>query len=147
MTRHPKQLGVTLVELLIAVVIVSILAAIAVPSYTQYIRSGERQKAAACLIDLGRRFETFYQQRNSYPDSLATLSLTSATSCLESKYDLAIETDGPDCDATASFRLTATAKQTHPEQTQDGILTLDYCFNADPSLRYSRTRSAGDGLW
>jgi type IV pilus assembly protein PilE len=52
--------GMTLLELMIVVVIVSILASIAVPSYIQQVRKSRRVEAKTALLDLAGREERFF---------------------------------------------------------------------------------------
>jgi len=52
--------GVTLIELMIVVVIVSILAAVALPSYTAYVLRSHRVEAKTALLDLAGREERYY---------------------------------------------------------------------------------------
>jgi type IV pilus assembly protein PilE len=54
------QKGFTLLELMIAVVVVAILAAIAVPNYQSYMIKTRRAAAAACLLELSQFMERFY---------------------------------------------------------------------------------------
>jgi type IV pilus assembly protein PilE len=61
-----KMAGVTLIELLIAVAIVGILAAIAYPSYQRYVARTHRNAAAACLSQLGQFMERAYTGNFSY---------------------------------------------------------------------------------
>ena len=61
-----KQRGFTLIELMIAVAIVGIIAAIAYPSYTKYVQRGYRSEGIAMLTDATARMERYYAQNNSY---------------------------------------------------------------------------------
>jgi type IV pilus assembly protein PilE len=67
------QRGFTLIELMVAVAIVGILAAIAYPSYTQYVRRGKIVEALSELATLRVRLEQYYQDNRHYGSS--------ATSC------------------------------------------------------------------
>jgi type IV pilus assembly protein PilE len=50
-----RQSGFTLLELMIVLVIVGILASIAIPSYRDSIRKGNRRAAQAVLMDIANR--------------------------------------------------------------------------------------------
>jgi type IV pilus assembly protein PilE len=52
--------GVTLIELMIVVVIASILMAIAVPSYSSYVRRSHRVEAKTAVMDLAGREERYF---------------------------------------------------------------------------------------
>ncbi|WP_198333431.1 type IV pilin protein [Psychrobacter aquimaris] len=60
--------GFTLVELMITVAIVAILAAIALPSYQNYVKRANIKAAQTDLISLSLVFENYYQRNLSYPD-------------------------------------------------------------------------------
>lgn len=68
-----KHTGFTLIELLITVAIVGILAAVAVPSYTEYTKRGNRSDALNQMQQILDAQERYFLQNNSY-----TASLTSA---------------------------------------------------------------------
>lgn len=58
--------GFTLIEMLIVVAIVTILAAIAYPSYQESVRKAKRTEGQAALMQLMLQQERFYSQRNTY---------------------------------------------------------------------------------
>ena len=97
--------GYTLIELVMAVVIVSILTAIAIPNYTEYARRSARAEAQTLLTTAATRQTQFLVDRRRYADSMSSLSL-SLPSSLTGKYTIAVATaDGP----PPSFSITATA--------------------------------------
>jgi type IV pilus assembly protein PilE len=61
-----RQLGVTLIELLIAVAIVAILAAIAYPSYQRYVARTHRNSASACMSQYAQFMERHYTTGLTY---------------------------------------------------------------------------------
>ncbi len=58
--------GFTLVELMIAVAIVGILAAIVIPSYADYVRRGKIAEATSQLASMAVKLEQYFQDNRSY---------------------------------------------------------------------------------
>jgi type IV pilus assembly protein PilE len=58
--------GFTLIELMIAVAIAAILAAIALPNYTEYVRRARIGEATGNLADMRTRSERFFQDKRTY---------------------------------------------------------------------------------
>jgi type IV pilus assembly protein PilE len=74
-----SQQGFTLVELLITVVIVSILAAIAIPSYSSYILKSRRTDAKSALLDLASLEERYFSTNNTYTNLPVNLGYPATT--------------------------------------------------------------------
>lgn len=75
MRRIPssRQAAFTLIELMIALVVVGALAAIAIPSYQAYIERTKRTQAVADIFMLSTAIERFYSNNFTFPASLAAL--------------------------------------------------------------------------
>jgi type IV pilus assembly protein PilE len=61
--------GFTLIEVLITVAIVAILAAVALPSYTDYITRSKIVEATSSLSDMRVRMEQYFLDSRAYPAS------------------------------------------------------------------------------
>jgi type IV pilus assembly protein PilE len=65
MTRSLTR-GFTLIEVMVVVAIVAILAAVALPSYRDYVRRSQVTEAPTFLSDYQIKMEQFYQDNRSY---------------------------------------------------------------------------------
>ncbi|MDD2883994.1 MAG: type IV pilin protein [Dechloromonas sp.] len=74
-SRH----GFTLIELLIVIAIIGILAAIAMPSYTNYIRKQELRAAESSLASMTLAMENRYMQSFSYAAATTTTADSQST--------------------------------------------------------------------
>ena len=68
----PRQHGFTLIEMLITMVVIAILAAIAVPSYVDYVRRGKIPEATSNLQAMKTKMEQYYQDNRAYPNACVT---------------------------------------------------------------------------
>ncbi|MET3378033.1 MULTISPECIES: type IV pilin protein [Variovorax] len=115
-----KTGGFTLIELMITVAIVAILAAIALPSYRQYIVRSKRSAAQAQMMDIANRQQQFLLANRNYADKTA---LTASGYALPAEvnsnysYDIVLSTTG-----VPGYTLTLTPIG---GQTGDGALTLN----------------------
>jgi len=124
-----KQRGVTLIELVTAMLVISILTAIAVPSYSQYMRKTRRADAKTMLNTAAQQLERCYTRMNSYNDGTNDLTgncplprgnNASGTYSLSLAFDT---TAG--LPAGQSYTLTATAVGKQALDTACGNFTLD----------------------
>lgn len=114
-----RQGGFTLIEVMVVVVIIGILAAIAYPSYRQYVIRGDRAAAQAQMMDIANRQQQFLLANRAYA-SKSTLEASGYGLPTELvgkySYDIAVGSG-----STPSFTITFTAIGV---QTSDGPLTL-----------------------
>lgn len=73
-----RMRGITLIELMIVVVVVSILAAVAYPSYREFTARAKRTEAKAALLQIATNQERFYLQNNSYTCDMTRLGFSAA---------------------------------------------------------------------
>jgi type IV pilus assembly protein PilE len=81
-----KHRGFTLIELMIAVVIVAILAAVALPSYNNYVRRGKIAEATANLSMMRVKLEQYFQDQRSYVGACAAGTVAPLPSGNDAKY-------------------------------------------------------------
>ena len=118
--------GVTLIELMIALVIVAILAAIALPSYQQYVRRSNRRASQSVMMDIANWQEQYFFANRSYlamADNAAISAAGVATpSELTDNYNCVVSADNTS--TPPSFTITCTRKG---NQVKDGSgeLTLN----------------------
>jgi type IV pilus assembly protein PilE len=123
------QKGITLIELLVVILIVGILAAIAVPVYTQYMVRARRSDAKVALEQVRAAQEMWRAERGSYAindgNGTAVAKLTNTMGVQASPIG------GPFGDYVWDFTVrtatafTALATPNSTRQTPDGWLDID----------------------
>jgi type IV pilus assembly protein PilE len=122
------QAGFTLIELAIVAAVVAMLAAIAIPAYTDQARRSARAEVQSLITTAATRQTQFLVDRRRYADSMSALNLSLPTS-LSGKYTIAVTSaDGP----PPTFSITATATG---NQAKDKCpsLVLDNAGNRTPA--------------
>lgn len=107
-----KSRGFSLIELMIAVAIVAILAAIAYPSYQEHVRKSRRADCAGALTGLANAMERHFTINTSYLAAAAGGANTGAPAI----YSTQCPVDGSN--ATYNLRITAATQNTFTIQAQ-----------------------------
>ena len=116
--------GFTLMELIVTMVIIGIIAAIAIPNYSEYVLRGYRSSAQAFIADVASRQAQFFLDRRTYATTVAALNMT-APADITTRYNIAIAAAaGP----PATFTVTATPAGTQATD-RCGAMTIDQAGN------------------
>ena len=113
--------GFTLMELMIAVVVVGILAAIAIPSYQAQMRQGYRTDAIVEMQRILAAQERYFMTNKTYTDDLADLGFGAEPYAID-RYNIAAGLCTDPNDASLCIEITATATG---NQTADGNIIMN----------------------
>ena len=97
-----RSSGFTLIELMIVVAIISILATIAYPSYTEYVTRSKRADGKAALLKVQLAEEKWRANHTTYTTELGNTGLNLGTASPDDYYTIAI----PSANAT-TYTVTA----------------------------------------
>ncbi|RMX07993.1 type IV pilin protein [Corticibacter populi] len=113
-----RQIGFTLIELMITVAIVGILAAIAYPNYQEYVYRSRRVEGQSLLHDAAARQERFRAQNGVYATDLSKLNMPLTS---ENGY----YTLSDDSGTSTNYKLKATRAGAQAGDKKCGDFTLD----------------------
>ena len=138
-----KQVGLTLVELIIVVAVMSIIAAVAYPMYTNQTQKARRADAKITLESIAMAQERFYTINGSYAASVAVLSSDPAMP--DSVWQSNASTEGYYAIAMAQgtnqdFTLTAT-------RAAGGRQASDKCTSFVLDHQGAKTSTPATGCW
>ena len=122
MQMRQQMRGVTLIELMIVVVVISILAAVAYPNYQEFTARAKRNEARAALLRLATNQERFYLNNNTFTQDLTALGFgTTPTADTETGY-YRIQVTAANA---SNFTATATYLQGGSEASKCLTYTID----------------------
>ena len=114
-----RHSGITLVELMIVVAIIGILAGIAYPSFTEYVRRGNRADAQAVTMEVAQFMERFFTTNGTYAGAAVPGGLDQSPKEGAARFDITL---------TAADAVTYTIQAAPAAGYADptcGTLTLD----------------------
>ena len=99
--------GITLIELMIVVVVVSILAAVAFPNYQEFSARAKRNEAKAALLQIATNQERFYLNNNTFTQDMTALGFSADpfTTDTGSYVIVVTSADATNYSATATYQL------------------------------------------
>jgi type IV pilus assembly protein PilE len=103
-----KQRGVTLIELMTVVVIVTILASVAIPSYRSYLIRTKRSDAKTALLNVRAAQEKYYLQNNKYTADLSATGLGLRPTSDNGLYTIAVDLGTADTETDQAYTAIAT---------------------------------------
>lgn len=131
-----KERGFSLMELLVALTILAVLTAVAIPSYTAYLNRGYRKQARAELLEAAVWMERWRTERGRYDDPAnannppPTFPSTQVPRTGTARYTVAVAA------TPATYTITATAT---------GSMAGDACATLSIDQTGLRTFTGADG--
>jgi len=151
-----RETGFTIIELMIVVVIISVLGAVALPAYQDYILRSRLAEAFANLGDMAVKLEQYYQDNRTYngvpPPCTAGGTVANLPTAANSKYftiscaglsgtGFTVQADGNAGTNVAGFRFTI--DQTGLKQTMTVPAGSGYTASTGPTGCWVRRKGTG----
>lgn len=122
--RVASSRGFTLIEVAVIMAVAAILAAVAIPNYSEYVMRSHRSAVQSFISDVASRQSQFFLDRRSFAGTVAALNMTPPAD-VAARYTVAIAVvAGP----PAGFQVSATPIGTQATD-RCGLLTIDQAGN------------------
>lgn len=129
--RSTRAAGFSLIELLVAVAIVGILAAVAYPAYGSYLVKNNRAAAQVYLMEVAQAQSQHMADSRSYATTVGALGINPPAN-VSAKYAIAIAVqEGP----PSTFTVTATPVA-GGSQVADGALSINSAGTRSPAAKW-----------
>ena len=130
-SKTSLQRGVTLMELLIVVAIISIIAAVAYPNYTQFVTRSKRSVGATAMLQVADRQQQFFMDNKRYAASLTSLGYDDDSIMIDDEGQVVTMASGDriyniriSASNIVSYELTATPQLNQAKKDSCGSLTI-----------------------
>ena len=123
--------GITLIELLTVILIIGILAAIAIPSYTGYMQRARRADAKVALEQLRAAQEMHRAERGGYSVDIAALRNTWGVPQTAGDYVINLN-------SSTATTYVGEAQPNVARQLSDGSLFIDNLGNKTPADKWAK---------
>jgi type IV pilus assembly protein PilE len=127
------QKGFSLLELMIVFAVIAILATIAIPAYSEFVKQGKVAEATSTLADLRIKTEQFFQDNRTYvgADTATCIPAAGATKY----FDYACVVDA------TTYTITATGKSNHE------LSNFEFTINQDNLKTSKYEGEVGANCW
>jgi type IV pilus assembly protein PilE len=119
-----SSMGFTLVELMVAILVMAIMASIAVPTYSNQIRKSRRTEARNAVLDAASREERFFATHNYYSVDAPDLGYAAYPAAVGNYYQLTATCTNKATPCT-DFTITANPLGAQLKDTDCATLSVD----------------------